>query len=146
MKLRNINPIGLVDVPLLYRQGEPFDTEGVGCLQPGEVFDVTAEQARQLLAQDGNYEAADAEGQQVLEDMRAAAAAAEEQRRRELAEIAQAAAEREAEAAEERRRHELADAAAQTAYEQAYAAALAEIERQATGGAPAAGATDEGTD
>ena len=145
MKLRNINPIGHADVPLLYRQGEPFDQDGVGCLQPGEVFDVTEEQARLLLVQDGNYEPADDEAQQLLADMRAAVAAAEEQRRRELAEISEAAAAREAEAAEAQRQHELADAAAKAAYEQAYAAALADIQRQASGDGSAAGTSDEGT-
>lgn len=73
MKLRNINPIGLVDVPLLYRQGEPFDTEGVGCLQPGEVFDVTEDQARQLLGQPTNYEPADDEATALLDQLAAEA-------------------------------------------------------------------------
>lgn len=40
VKLRNINPMGHVDVPVLYRQGEPFDEPGSGCLTPGEVFEV----------------------------------------------------------------------------------------------------------
>ena len=70
--LRNINPLGQVDLPLAYRQGEPLDVEGEGCLEPGEEFEVTDEQAGWppsgapgedgydpgdcLLAQLGNYE------------------------------------------------------------------------------------------
>ena len=72
VKLRNINPLGQVDLPLLRREGEPFDTEGRGCLEPGEVFDCPAHLAGRapsgtsgeadwdpgegLLAQVGNYE------------------------------------------------------------------------------------------
>lgn len=48
-KLRNINPLGYVDLPLIGRSGpsddETADVSGVGCLHPGEVFEVTAEQA-----------------------------------------------------------------------------------------------------
>jgi len=55
-KLRNINPLGHVDVPLLRRQGEPFDEAGVGCLAPGEVFEVSDEIAERLLEQVDNYE------------------------------------------------------------------------------------------
>lgn len=55
-KLRNINPLGHVDVPLLRRQGEPFDEPGIGCLSPGEVFEVTDEVAALLLPQSDNYE------------------------------------------------------------------------------------------
>lgn len=44
VKLRNINPLGHVDVRLLGREGGPDnvdrDEEGVGCLVPGEVFEV----------------------------------------------------------------------------------------------------------
>lgn len=74
--LRNVNPLGQVDLPIAHRQGEPFGTEGVGCLEPGEVFDVSDEVAGRepstsvdpetgedvidpgfgLLAQVGNYE------------------------------------------------------------------------------------------
>jgi len=64
--LRNVNPIGQVDLPLIYRQGEPFGEPGSGCLEPGEEFDVDAELAGRapssrspgegLLAQVGNYE------------------------------------------------------------------------------------------
>ena len=39
MRLRNISPLGQLDVPALYRQGEPFGQEGAGCLEPGEEFD-----------------------------------------------------------------------------------------------------------
>lgn len=59
MRLRNINPLGQVDVPLLGRQGEPLGEEEKGCLEPAEVFDCTPEQASNLLAQVGNYEPAD---------------------------------------------------------------------------------------
>jgi hypothetical protein len=40
MRLRNTNPLGQVDLPLIGRQGEPLGEEGVGCLEPGEVFEV----------------------------------------------------------------------------------------------------------
>jgi hypothetical protein len=82
-KLRNINPLGFVSVPLIGRQagdeGAPYyvcdepaechpehehrlvdeggaGSPGVGCLIPGEEFDVSPEHAAILLAQDGNYE------------------------------------------------------------------------------------------
>lgn len=55
-KLRNINPLGQVDVPLLRRQGEPFGVSGSGCLEPGEVFEVSEEIAGVLLEQVDNYE------------------------------------------------------------------------------------------
>ena len=65
-KLRNINPLGQVDVPILGRQGDPFGEEGRGCLEPGEVFETTDEIAGRapsgddpgegLLAQVDNYE------------------------------------------------------------------------------------------
>lgn len=54
-KLKNINPLGQVDVPLLRRQGEPFGEEGSGCLEPGEVFEVDAATAERLLEQSDNY-------------------------------------------------------------------------------------------
>lgn len=41
--LRNINPLGHVDLPLIGRQGEVNDEPGSGCLIPGEVFAVDAE-------------------------------------------------------------------------------------------------------
>lgn len=77
--LRNINPLGQVDLPLIGRQeGEDSPTlgeHGVGCLEPGEVFEVDEAVAGRapsttvdedgvehhdpgsgLLAQVGNYE------------------------------------------------------------------------------------------
>lgn len=69
MKVRNISPLGHVDVPLLRRQGEPFDEVGRGCLQPGEEIDVTEDQARQLLPQRGNFEAVDAEAMGVYQQL-----------------------------------------------------------------------------
>jgi hypothetical protein len=54
--LRNVNPLGYVDLPLLGREGEIDDTPGVGCLVPGEEFEVDAQIAENLLAQVGNYE------------------------------------------------------------------------------------------
>lgn len=77
--LRNINPLGQVDLPLVGRQedesGSTLGVEGVGCLEPGEVFEVDEELAGRgpsveiddegaehhdpgygLLAQVGNYE------------------------------------------------------------------------------------------
>lgn len=56
VRLRNINPLGAVDVPILRRQGEPFGTEGLGCLEPGEVFDCPDDIAEGLLEQSANYE------------------------------------------------------------------------------------------
>lgn len=56
MRLRNINPLGAVDLPLIGRQGEPFGEEGVGCLEPGEVFEIDDERGNALLEQVGNYE------------------------------------------------------------------------------------------
>lgn len=80
VKLRNINPLGYVDLPLLRREAGPgethgdvrFDSEGVGCLTPGEVFECPVELAGRppsgkpgtdkynpgvgLLAQVGNYQ------------------------------------------------------------------------------------------
>jgi hypothetical protein len=78
--LRHVNPLGYVDVPLIGREGpapylvchapeechdehehtemivEPgADQPGVGCLIPGEVFEVSDEHAAILLDQIGNY-------------------------------------------------------------------------------------------
>jgi len=83
MKLRNVNPLGHVDVPLLGRQGdngeyaeedergyaERTPTPGSGCLEPGEEFDATEDQARQLLRQVGNFEPADDEARRLLDQM-----------------------------------------------------------------------------
>lgn len=75
VQLRNVNPLGAVDLPLIGRQdgtGEHAGAEGVGALEPGEVFEVDAKVAGKaptyddegavtdlgegLLAQVGNYE------------------------------------------------------------------------------------------
>lgn len=53
--LRNVNPLGEVDLPLIGRT-----------LGAGEEFDVTDAQAALLLAQAGNYEAVDAEDLNAL--------------------------------------------------------------------------------
>ncbi len=45
VRLRNTNPLGAVDLPLIGR-----------VLQPGEEFEVAPEQAENLLSQVGNYE------------------------------------------------------------------------------------------
>jgi hypothetical protein len=77
--LRNVNPLGQVDLPLVGRQedesGSTLGVHGVGCLEPGEVFEVDEDLAGRapsttidddgvehhdpgtgLLAQVGNYE------------------------------------------------------------------------------------------
>ncbi len=56
VKIRNINPLGRVDVPILRRQGD-IEGEGRGCLEPGEVVDVADELAAVLLEQTTNFEA-----------------------------------------------------------------------------------------
>jgi hypothetical protein len=69
-KLRNINPLGQVDLPLIDRQGDNGvyaapDDRGYeartavpesGCLEAGEEFEVSQEIAEHLLEQAGNYE------------------------------------------------------------------------------------------
>jgi hypothetical protein len=54
VRLRNINPLGHVDLPLINRQGdEHLGVEGIGNLEPGEVFDgpdAAARADRQLRA------------------------------------------------------------------------------------------------
>lgn len=49
VRLRNVNPLGQVDLPLVGRQedesGSTLGVEGVGCLEPGEVFEIDAELA-----------------------------------------------------------------------------------------------------
>lgn len=57
--LRHINPYGACDVPLLRREGRPFGEHGEGCLEAGEKFDCTDEQARVLLLQAANFEPVD---------------------------------------------------------------------------------------
>lgn len=79
VRLRNINPLGQVDLPLIHRQEDPdgstLGQNGVGCLEPGEVFEIDADLAGYgprgsvedgtydpgvgLLAQVGNYELVD---------------------------------------------------------------------------------------
>lgn len=59
MQIRNISPYGALDVPLLRREGEPYDEHGEGCLSAGEVLDVTPEHAAVLLEQHENFEPAD---------------------------------------------------------------------------------------
>jgi hypothetical protein len=73
VRLRNTNPLGQVDLPLINRQGaEHLGVEGIGNLEPGEVFEVDKELAGRapsgtpgeddydlgegLLAQIGNFE------------------------------------------------------------------------------------------
>lgn len=50
VRLRNTNPLGEVDLPLIGRT-----------LTPGEEFDIDAEQGSALLEQVGNYEAVEAD-------------------------------------------------------------------------------------
>jgi hypothetical protein len=57
--LRNINPLGQVDLPIAGRQGDPLGEPGSGCLEPGEVFEVPDDVAGLLLEQVGNYELAE---------------------------------------------------------------------------------------
>jgi hypothetical protein len=56
VRIRNVNPLGQVDLPLIGRQQDPVGETGSGCLEPGEEFDVAAEHAKILLEQVGNYE------------------------------------------------------------------------------------------
>lgn len=55
VRLRNINPLGRVDLPLIAREGD-VEGEGIGCLERGEVFEVESDVADVLLEQAGNYE------------------------------------------------------------------------------------------
>lgn len=48
--LKNINPLGDIDLPIINRQGE-------NCLRAGEEFEVSDEIASDLLQQAGNFEA-----------------------------------------------------------------------------------------
>lgn len=48
IKIRNVNPLGDVDVPILRREGENY-------LSAGEVVEVDAELGEALLEQTGNY-------------------------------------------------------------------------------------------
>jgi len=58
VKIRNISPLGRVDVPLLRRQGD-IEGEGRGCLEPGEVIEVSDAIGAALLEQTTNFEAAE---------------------------------------------------------------------------------------
>ena len=58
MWLRNINPMGRADLPIVRREGD-IPGEGRGCLEPGEVFEVPDSIGAALLEQAGNYEAAE---------------------------------------------------------------------------------------
>ncbi len=72
MQLKNVNPLGAVDLPLIGREGdngtygEPDErgyavrtpVPGSGCLEAGEVFEVSDEIGKALLEQVGNYEPA----------------------------------------------------------------------------------------
>jgi len=49
--LKNINPLGDIDLPIINRQGE-------NCLRAGEEFEVSDEIANALLDQVGNFETA----------------------------------------------------------------------------------------
>ena len=57
MRLRNISPLGHMDVPSIGRAGEPIGEPGKGCLEPGEEFDVDDKVAPSLLALEGVFEA-----------------------------------------------------------------------------------------
>lgn len=76
--LKNVNPLGEVDLPLIGREGDngeysrgvnddgdPVEVRtpvhGSGCLERDEVFEVDDETAAHLLEQVGNYELADGE-------------------------------------------------------------------------------------
>jgi hypothetical protein len=62
-KLRNTNPLGAVDLPLIGR-----------ALEPGEEFEVTDDQAGELLKQVGNYApVGDAMDVMTVEDLKALA-------------------------------------------------------------------------
>lgn len=50
MRLRNVSPLGHLDVPSIGRQGDPIGEPGKGCLEPLEEFDVPDEKAGPLVA------------------------------------------------------------------------------------------------
>ena len=50
MRLRNVSPLGHLDVPSIGRTGDPIGEPGKGCLEPGEEFDVPDDKAGPLLA------------------------------------------------------------------------------------------------
>lgn len=74
--LRNVSPLGEIDLPLIRREGDngeygpgvnddgdPIEVRtavhGSGCLERGEVFEVDDETAAHLLEQVGNFELAE---------------------------------------------------------------------------------------
>lgn len=59
-KLKNISPLGALDVPLLRT-----------VVEAGQVVEVTEEQARVLLLQPGNYEPADKTAKSLADDLAA---------------------------------------------------------------------------
>jgi hypothetical protein len=85
VRLRNVSPLGHLDVPEIGRQGpaphygfcvtctddptsehehelvdaDDLAGEGEGCLKPGEVFEVSPDVAERLLAQEENFELAE---------------------------------------------------------------------------------------
>ncbi len=81
--LKNINPLGHVDLPLIGRQGdngiyaEPdengFEARtpviGSGCLEAGEEFEVSDEDAAHLLEQVGNYELVKTPAKKVITEI-----------------------------------------------------------------------------
>lgn len=69
-KLRNTNPLGQVDVPLIGRQGDTDGRTGIGCLEPDEEFECSREHALLLLGQSGNFEPVDAEARTIAQDLR----------------------------------------------------------------------------
>lgn len=66
MRVRNISPLGHLDVPLIGREGPTLGKAGRGCLEPGEDIEVTADQARILLCQGDVFEPADEEAAALL--------------------------------------------------------------------------------
>jgi hypothetical protein len=69
MQIKNVSPYGAADVPLLRREGEPFDQHGAGCVERDEVVDVTEDQARRLLPQVENWQPDDAEAQAIADEL-----------------------------------------------------------------------------
>ena len=61
MKIKNVSPLGALDVPLLRT-----------VVEAGQVIDVTEDQARALLLQPDNYEPADRPAKSLAADLRAA--------------------------------------------------------------------------
>jgi len=72
VRIKNQSPYGALDVPLLAREGEPYDEHGEGCVAAGEELDVTEDQARRLLPQRENWAPVDAEAQAIADELFAA--------------------------------------------------------------------------